>query len=49
LDIIKDKSFWGLAAKNGIAFVHYLRAFNAMRDGYATANFIYGLMVAEKP
>jgi tocopherol O-methyltransferase len=49
LDIIKDKAFWGLAAKHGIAFVHYLRAFKAMRDGYDSGRFIYGLMVAEKP
>jgi tocopherol O-methyltransferase len=49
LDIIKDKAFWALAAKHGLAFVHYLRAFKAMRDGYDSGNFIYGLMVAEKP
>jgi tocopherol O-methyltransferase len=48
LDIIKSKAFWALAAKNGIAFVHYLKAFKAMRDGFASGNFIYGLMVAEK-
>jgi tocopherol O-methyltransferase len=49
LDIIKDKAFWALAAKNGVAFVHSLRAFKAMRDGFASGNFVYGLMVAEKP
>jgi tocopherol O-methyltransferase len=49
LDIIKDKAFWALAAKQGLAFVHWLKAFKAMRDGYASGNFIYGLMVAEKP
>jgi tocopherol O-methyltransferase len=49
LDIIKDKTFWVLAAKHGLAFVHWLKAFKAMRDGYSSGNFIYGLMVAEKP
>jgi tocopherol O-methyltransferase len=48
VDIIKDRAFWALAAKQGIDFVHYLRAFKAMRDGYRSGNFIYGLMVAEK-
>jgi hypothetical protein len=49
LDIIKDKKFWAVAARHGLGFVHYLRAFKAMRDGYHSGNFIYGLMVAEKP
>lgn len=49
LDIIKDRAFWSLAAKHGLAFLDYLRAFKAMRDGYDSGNFIYGLMVAEKP
>jgi len=49
LDIIKNKAFWALAAQNGVAFVHYLKAFKAMRAGFASGNFIYGLMVARKP
>ena len=48
LDIIKRKSFWGLAAKMGPAFVDHLRAFRAMRAGFASGNFIYGLLVAQK-
>jgi len=39
--------FWALSAKHGPAFVHYLRAFKAMRDAHDSGNFIYGLMVAE--
>jgi tocopherol O-methyltransferase len=35
--------------RQGLAFVHWLKAFKTMRDGYASGNFIYGLMVAEKP
>ncbi len=48
LDIIKKKSFWGLAAKNGSEFVDFLKAFRAMRAGFASGNFIYGLIVAKK-
>jgi tocopherol O-methyltransferase len=48
LDIIKDKALWGLAAQNGADFVRFLRAFTDMRAGFASGNFIYGLMVARK-
>jgi tocopherol O-methyltransferase len=46
LDIIKDKSFWALAAKYGRHFVSYLKGFQAMRAGFASGNFVYGLFVA---
>jgi cyclopropane fatty-acyl-phospholipid synthase-like methyltransferase len=46
LDIIKDKSFWALAAKYGTHFVSYLKGFQAMRAGFASGNFVYGLFVA---
>jgi tocopherol O-methyltransferase len=46
LDIIKDKSIWLLAAKFGSHFVTYLKAFEAMRAGFASGNFVYGLFVA---
>src|SRR5713101_391100 len=46
LDIIKDKSFWALAAKHGAEFVSYLKAFHAMRAAFASGNFVYGLLVA---
>jgi tocopherol O-methyltransferase len=49
LDIIKDKTFWSLAAKLGTGFVTYLKAFHAMRAGFASGNFVYGLFVAKKP
>jgi tocopherol O-methyltransferase len=48
LDIIKDKALWGLAAQNGTDFVRFLRAFRDMRAGFASGNFVYGLMVAKK-
>lgn len=46
LDIIKGKSFWTLAAKHGAEFVSFLKAFQAMRAGFASGNFVYGLFVA---
>jgi tocopherol O-methyltransferase len=46
LDIIKNKSFWELAAKYGTHFVSYLKAFEAMRAGFTSGNFVYGLFVA---
>jgi tocopherol O-methyltransferase len=49
LDIIKDKALWQLAAKYGPEFLRFLRAFKAMRSGFSTGNFVYGLLVARKP
>jgi tocopherol O-methyltransferase len=48
LDIIRKKSFWTLAAKMGPGFVKHLQAFRAMRAGYASGSFVYGLLVAKK-
>jgi cyclopropane fatty-acyl-phospholipid synthase-like methyltransferase len=48
LDIIKNKSLWKLAATHGAMFVDFLRAFRAMRAGFASGNFVYGLVVAQK-
>jgi len=47
LDIIKDKTFWKLAAQNGAEFVNFLRGFRAMRAGFGSGNFTYGLLVAK--
>jgi tocopherol O-methyltransferase len=49
LDIIKDKTFWSLAVKLGAGFVTYLKAFHAMRAGFASGNFVYGLFIAKMP
>jgi tocopherol O-methyltransferase len=46
LEIIKNKNFWALAAKLGTDFVAYLKAFSAMRSGFASGDFVYGLLVA---
>ncbi len=48
LGIIKEKALWKLAAENGPMFVKFLRAFRAMRSGFASGNFVYGLVVARK-
>jgi tocopherol O-methyltransferase len=49
LDIIKDKSFWELAARHGSEFIRFLRAFKAMRAGFSSGHFVYGLLIAHKP
>lgn len=49
VDIIKKKELWAIAASHGIAFLHFLRSFKAMRAGFASGNFVYGLIVARKP
>ena len=38
-----------MAITMGLDFVNFLKAFTAMRDGFSTGAFRYGLMVAEKP
>jgi len=46
LEIIKDPALWAFAAKHGSQFLTYLRAFQAMRAGFASGDFVYGLFVA---
>ncbi len=48
LDIIKKKSLWKLAATNGAMFIDFLRAFRAIRAGFASGKFVYGMVVAQK-
>jgi tocopherol O-methyltransferase len=48
MDMLKKKGLWRLAAQNGSEFVQFLRAFHVMRAGFASRNFIYGLLVAKK-
>jgi len=48
-EIITEKSFWGLAAKYGTDFIQYLKGFQAMREGFSSGAFVYGLLVARKP
>ena len=46
LEIIKDKKLWAIAAKHGGAFVDFLRGFRAMRAGFRSGSFVYGMLVA---
>src|SRR6266404_8016576 len=48
LEIIGDTAFWSLAAKQGKNFVRYLNSFRAMRAGFSSGAFVYGLLVARK-
>jgi len=48
LDLIKSPSLWGLAVTQGKDFLHFLRSFWAMRQGYGSKAFVYCLIVAEK-
>jgi tocopherol O-methyltransferase len=47
LDIIRKKEFWDLATELGPEFLHFLRAFRAMKGGFASGNFVYALLVAK--
>jgi tocopherol O-methyltransferase len=49
LDMLRSKSLWTVAAKMGKDFVTNLRSFRAMRAGYSSGNFVYGLFTARKP
>ena len=48
LDIIKNKSLWRIAAEFGSEFIDFLQAFRAMRAGFKSGDFVYGLIVARK-
>lgn len=48
INIIKDRAFWNLALKNGKEFVDFLRAFRAVKKGFASGDFVYGMIVARK-
>ncbi|MFO0703678.1 MAG: class I SAM-dependent methyltransferase [Patescibacteria group bacterium] len=48
LEIIKNKSFWSLALKNGVEFVNFLKAFKVMKTGFSSGNFVYGVIIAKK-
>lgn len=49
LDIVKERAFWDLAFQLGTDFITFLKSFQAMRDGFGSGCFVYGLLVAEKP
>jgi len=49
LDIAKDRTLWRLASQHSKEFIAFLKSFKAMRNGFRTGTFKYGLLVAEKP
>ena len=48
LDMLKNKALWQVAAENGSEFVDFLRGFRSMRAGFASGNFVYGLLIAKR-
>lgn len=48
LDIAKDRALWRLAYEHSKEFVGFLRSFRAMRNGYKSGAFRYGLIISEK-
>jgi len=48
LDMLRNKALWRIAAENGSEFVDFLRGFRAMRAGFASGNFVYGLLIAKR-
>jgi tocopherol O-methyltransferase len=47
-NVIKNPAIWKLASSKGGEFLRFLRAFTAMRRGFATGSFVYGMIVAQK-
>jgi hypothetical protein len=47
-EIIKKTDVWSLAAKKGKDFICFLKAFHAMRQGFKSRSFVYGIIAAEK-
>lgn len=47
-DLIKSPTLWRLARDRGVDFVRFLRSFSAMRKGFATGSFVYGMIIARQ-
>jgi len=47
-NLIKDPALWRLASTQGLEFVRFLRSISAMRRGFASGCFVYGMIVAQK-
>ena len=48
IGIIKDKSLWKLAVKNGSDFLNFLKSFNAMKKGFYSGSLRYKVIIAKK-
>src|SRR2546423_1903262 len=49
LDIVRDRTLWRLAGQHSKEFIAFLKSFKAMRNGFKTGTFRYGVFVVEKP
>ncbi len=47
-DLIRKPALWKIASKHRAHFINFLKAFAAMRSGYKSKTFRYGLIIAEK-
>jgi hypothetical protein len=48
LQLVASPSLWALAFSQGRDFVSFLRAFKAMRTGFSTGSFRYGIAAFNK-
>jgi tocopherol O-methyltransferase len=48
LRLITPKVVWQLARVQGAEFLRFLRSFQAMKRGFASGSFVYGMLVARK-
>jgi tocopherol O-methyltransferase len=49
LDIARDRTVWRFASQHGAEFISFLKSFKAMRNGFRSGTFRYGVLVMEKP
>jgi tocopherol O-methyltransferase len=49
ISLIKQKALWQLARAHGVEFLRFLHSFQAMKKGFASGSFVYGMLVARKP
>ena len=47
-NLIKNPALWRLASAKGVEFIRFLRSVTAMRKGFASGRFVYGMLVARK-
>jgi tocopherol O-methyltransferase len=47
-ELIKDRALWRLARAHAPELVRFLRSFNAMKKGFRSGSFVYGMIVARK-
>ena len=45
-NLVSNRALWRLASDTGIEFIRFLRSFNAMRRGFASGCFVYGMLIA---